>query len=1297
MEEIDYARLSSVWENKHTSGLLSRQAATLRRVARLRAEGLPVCELPGVRALVEHALDAVEREQRSGGAEVDEQQQSAEEHLAGPLAALVRLHGMPLLQSESHQEVREARSLLASLRVLRRALCGRSAEVKAAAAEALASFALVTPGAAPGHAQPPAARARLDAVDESMAVSSLVRELERCAASLKSGGGGEPEREELVMSLVCALRDISSASETLALQARAAGLLGPGALPAILLAELGGADGGDCAGDGDEGAPPPATAGLGFEGVEVSVELLWSVIEPAARPGYGEEEAGAVLVVLHRLLGELVTWGYRAVEQELRNDVCVLLTLLARVPEHRKLFARTGCILTLLHHATPSSSTAAAAAAASAPAVGSPTSASSAAPAEASPPASPRQQHLHGSRYGQAGLEFRQLLWSLLATLAADDECRAVIVQGELVRTLAAQVDPDGGSASAAAAAAAATADAAAEWTPSQRRELTRAALLALQRLAPLLPHQCRYESLEERLLRFVGGKNAATEHEERNATLRNAATLGPAAAADTPLPHPRYAVTRARTATPPSGHGLSTAASGDRAASAETRRIMRAGSTPACEGDGRGDSGSRPAWAAASGEDQHAPQLQQPQLQVPRAGQPSTAEQRRPASAASSSAPSPPSPRIRTLRISAPGTPAVHTATAPARAIGCARTAGTAALSLTVPGRPALAANDPDGTPAERRELQCEALGALLSSLNARARAASSASGRVAAAEAGVQSAAGGAAALGVMGGVKCLVRCSVAEVAAVWSLAADEAAPTEARSRAAEVLALLCAGHTPEARANRAAARKAGAVEALPALLAGYVPPVLPTAGCSVAIEGEDGAGGVSTDEYARRVLSHLPTRLMLAAVSLAWQAVVPSAKNAAYFCLTGGVDALMDAASVAPLPARGPVLRCLADLCAPGRLAAVEQLTEWRGHYTNERDLAGGARRGPAVGGLGSSLMLTMSRTGRLGVSRSRGGEAVNLRAAPRARTSPVVGVLAAMWEEQEALASDAALAEARRGGAAADNESERGSSIAGGTRNDDAVSECSSERGAAPVSAGGYAAEGTRSGPLPDARGPSAVPVGRQHQHQPLHPQLDVRAPLALLLAVASSTEAGVEGATAEQRQAAARAAAFAAAAAKVAFAAAAGPEDNDGAGEDTKESAAVAEARAYLAARRAELDAEARDREEEASAADGQHRKEGAAREAEFVRTVAAMHEASVKSSMERGARGRPRPGQAAARLRQQFKDAKEGMLRNSLDIDATFRRTLGATYTEALDDGEREEQQQAEGETRRGSRVRLVG
>jgi len=211
---------------------------------------------------------------------------------------------------------------------------------------------------------------------------------------------------------------------------------------------------------------------LGSDVLLVATEVLWNVLEldwEGASVAMGER---GVIEAFRDFMAALLSGGYRFKDKVFRNDMMVLLTYISKRPENKPLFAKTGLMALLLSHAISESHRR--------------TLHESGVLTDlmSGEMTGPQNGTLDGTLNGdlvpltnsQEDMEFRMLLWGIVAKCCSDESCARVAIECKLVPSLLCFLDDRESPREQR------------QWSQEQRRKIQLEALSALFNLAQCIP-----------------------------------------------------------------------------------------------------------------------------------------------------------------------------------------------------------------------------------------------------------------------------------------------------------------------------------------------------------------------------------------------------------------------------------------------------------------------------------------------------------------------------------------------------------------------------------------------------------------------------------------------------------------------------------------------------------------------------------------------------------------------------------------------------------------------------------------
>jgi hypothetical protein len=284
-----YATALTLFTHRHSADMHERQVATIRRLCKTFRDGFYVADLRSLLQLLSMMGERVAE---------------GKQEFVEPLVETLRICSIPFVKEIASEEYRNFSALCDTIATLGKLLVCPEKRVVLVAGEVLATFA----GSEDGL---PATVSYHHQVLEHSRIAACV------AAALREGGGAD---RQVLMQLMLVVLELSRTRE-LAVQ-----LLEQGCLPAVIEALL---------------------CGFKTEVVMVAVEALWNVFELVPESA-ARVATGRTVKVLGQLLNELLTEGHRTQDKELRNEVLILITYLARQEACRPDFAVTGLLEVML-------------------------------------------------------------------------------------------------------------------------------------------------------------------------------------------------------------------------------------------------------------------------------------------------------------------------------------------------------------------------------------------------------------------------------------------------------------------------------------------------------------------------------------------------------------------------------------------------------------------------------------------------------------------------------------------------------------------------------------------------------------------------------------------------------------------------------------------------------------------------------------------------------------------------------------------------------------------------------------
>lgn len=465
-DELDFPKLLGLFSHRHTSQLFSRQASALQKVVRVcEPKGLRMSYLEPIQQMIKFALASIDT--------------ADGELFIEPLSGLIRLHGKAFDTVRAFEALDSAHVLSVSLQVIGLALKSKNPAIIISIAQMLSDFVNTNQETSTLtcrlHDEPRAPRTAIADAVVSDAGDELTTRLNVAAApltpiDLSKAPPGElryfivahsgliplvldclqknSDNAEIALALTSTCRDFSYALIT-STQLTVAGLFD---IASLLL-------------DND------ARSAI----INVLIELIWNLIEldPNAVAAFGTE---VNVRSLSRLLQQTLSNGYRNQDKYLRNEILVILNLIARVPANRKHLARTPTLRTLLLYSTfaelddlysnnnPYSN-------------------------RNPPMCAPFTQSTDHN-----DLEMKILMWIVSAMCISEQFSHSQIVQAEILRALMMYVDEE----------AIKTHPAVSRWSFTQLIALQKQALQVLFQIVSKLPQQYAYENGNEKLICFA-------------------------------------------------------------------------------------------------------------------------------------------------------------------------------------------------------------------------------------------------------------------------------------------------------------------------------------------------------------------------------------------------------------------------------------------------------------------------------------------------------------------------------------------------------------------------------------------------------------------------------------------------------------------------------------------------------------------------------------------------------------------------------------------------------------------------
>ena len=288
-EKDIYGTAITLFTHRHSADMHDRQVATIRRLCKMHRDGFYVSDLRNLSKLLDMT-----------GARVAE----GKEEFVEPLVEMLRICSIPFIREIASEEYRNFSALCETIEVLGKLLMCPDKRVVLAAGNVLAAYA----GSEEGL---PATVSYHHQVLEHSKIAACI------AAALREGCGAD---RQMLLSLLRVVLELSRTRE-LAVQ-----LLEEGCLPAVIESLL---------------------CGFKTEIVLFAVEALWNVFELVPE-AVGHVATTRTIEVLHALVNDLLTEGHRTQDKELRNELLILVTYLAKHESSRGDFASTGLLDVLL-------------------------------------------------------------------------------------------------------------------------------------------------------------------------------------------------------------------------------------------------------------------------------------------------------------------------------------------------------------------------------------------------------------------------------------------------------------------------------------------------------------------------------------------------------------------------------------------------------------------------------------------------------------------------------------------------------------------------------------------------------------------------------------------------------------------------------------------------------------------------------------------------------------------------------------------------------------------------------------
>lgn len=443
--EVDFDQILQLFTHRHTAKLYSRQAAALNKIIRTCKTGLRLPYLPPIRKIIGFVIHHLLSKEVEPSVFME------------PLVHLISLHGQAFDLEKDYDEFDHADSLSESTQELANAMQAQIPAVTIAVCEAIAAFVKWNkPEQFPSQASPThksMTRATAGAPEPFAFAEDLGEEV----VSFK---GCPPnvlrfyvvahsqtikvmlqmlqeniDEVDVCLALVKLLRDLSY-NPVCAKQLVAGGFFN---LISSLLA-------------GDSRSPI----------VDTAIEISWNLLEldEVAKTEFGSE---INVNALHLVLEHQLSQCHRSCDKESRNEVLVILAIIARVEANRKHLARTPTLRNILSYATSTE-------------LGTLSSRNPTCTTEA------------------LDLEMKVLMWDIIVTCASEHFSHAQIVQANFLPAMLMYIDNEMYQNHPAIT----------RWPYTQLLQLQTHALHSIIKVAPLMPRTFAEQRGLERLITFA-------------------------------------------------------------------------------------------------------------------------------------------------------------------------------------------------------------------------------------------------------------------------------------------------------------------------------------------------------------------------------------------------------------------------------------------------------------------------------------------------------------------------------------------------------------------------------------------------------------------------------------------------------------------------------------------------------------------------------------------------------------------------------------------------------------------------
>lgn len=442
--EVDFEQILQLFTHRHTAKLYSRQAAALNKIIRTcKPTGLRLAYLPPIRKIIGFVIHHLLSQEVDPAIFMD------------PMLHLIALHGEAFDLNKDYDEFEHAESLSETMKELANAMGSGISAVTIAVCDAMSLFVKWNkPEQFPSPASP---------THKSMTRSTGEAEFsfaENLGEEVVSFKGCPPQvlryyvvahsqtitvmlkmlqdnlnQVNVCLALVKLLRDLSY-NPVCAKQLVAGGLFN--LVPALL--------------EGDPRSPI----------VDTTIELIWNLLDldDNAKRQFGSE---INVNALHDVLEQQLTRCFRSCDKESRNEVLVILALVAKMEENRRHLARTRTLRNILTFATSTEL------------------------GNSSVPIATQTTEA-------SDLEMKILMWDIIVSCATEHFSHAQIVQANFLPAMLMYVDNEIYQ----------TDPGITRWPYTQLLQLQTHALHAIIKVAPLTPTVFRDQRGLERLITFA-------------------------------------------------------------------------------------------------------------------------------------------------------------------------------------------------------------------------------------------------------------------------------------------------------------------------------------------------------------------------------------------------------------------------------------------------------------------------------------------------------------------------------------------------------------------------------------------------------------------------------------------------------------------------------------------------------------------------------------------------------------------------------------------------------------------------